>query len=178
MAGIEPKTCRNLDSSCGVTQDVRRQVGDATAGRALGVQMLDMRVLSRHRHRLVNQVVRSEPAIEVDVAKQPSTGKAFKGSVDGGPVNGGFDVGDLIVKCIGGQVITPGGEDLGEECHPWLRDALTHRTEQLSCLLGEIGLRTCDCHHDQSAPVRRSAPDLPGHTGSDGTLGRSRSRDQ
>jgi hypothetical protein len=131
VAGIELKATRSSYPIGGVTKDVRREVDDATALHALRVQVSDVMVrgiaVTRRR---VDQVVRRQAAVEVDVNQYARRGESVQGPIDRRAVHARAARRDLAEDLLGGQMLAARLEHRGEDCHPRLGDSLTGRAQQ------------------------------------------------
>jgi hypothetical protein len=106
-----------------VAEHVGRQVDDPAAARALRVQML----VSRHR---LQDVVRRQAAVEVDMAQHPCGGQTVERPVDGRAVHSGAAGRDLVEDLVRGQVLTCGGQHAAENRDPRFRHALPGSAQQ------------------------------------------------
>jgi hypothetical protein len=122
---------------------MRRKIRDLAASRALGMQMLGAMVSGC---RMIDEVVRRETTVEVDVAQHTRARQALQRSIDRRPVDRRFGVSDLLEQRICRQVLPACGNDAGEQRDPRLGHALTSGTQQRSRLRDQRLVVTAPSH--------------------------------
>lgn len=85
----------------------------------------------------IDQVIRREPAIEVNVSQQSSGSQAVEGAIDSGAVDRRIAISNLFDQCISRQMIAACRDDTGQQRDSWLGDALAGGTKQLGRFVRE-----------------------------------------
>jgi hypothetical protein len=97
------------------------------------VEVLVM-MMRRRWLRCVDEVVRRQAPVEMDVSQNAGSGQSLKGPVDRGAMNWRLTVSDLVKQDVGRQMLTASRNDAGQQRDARLRDSLSDRTEEVGRL--------------------------------------------